>query len=210
MKPIDEILHYDIIENVGIGSLQFGMSIYEFLDNYDVKRAMEKGKLEIDKSDANASYIIEMFNKSIHLGFDKDEKLTFISLSGDYDKDENFTSEFKGTFMGKIALGSKFGELRALRRDMQYEMDTESIYLGIGYKFRFMLESENISTYGEEIKNFYKGEVDNWFIEKIYLEKWEKSRIDAETFWCYWTQQSSEGLNIWVEPEENYLNVRYN
>ena len=208
MKNIDEILHYDIIENVGIGSLQFGMNIYEFFDNYDVKTAMEEGKLEIVESSANASYIIDMFTNSIHLAFDKDEKLEFISLSGNHDKDECYTSVFKGKFMGKIALGSKFGELRALRRDMQYEMDTESIYLGTGYKFRFMLESENISTYGEEIRNFYKGEIDDWFIEKIYLQKWEKNRFDSETFWCYW-RQSSEGLNIWIEPEEKYLDVRY-
>ena len=48
-KDIREILHYDIIENVGIGDIKFGMTMDEFSKYYDVQKGIKDGILRIPK-----------------------------------------------------------------------------------------------------------------------------------------------------------------
>jgi len=201
-KDINEILYYDIIENSGIGDVQLGMTMDNFSELYDIKNNLLRIPLDGIK-EYNAYY---MFNDSVCLDFDRNKKLYSIALSGN----------FKGKFMGKIEVGSRFGDLRALRKDMQYELDTNSLYLGTGYKFRFLLEPHIEQTYGLDVSDYYSGKIDDWYISSIDIEKWERDGFHPnDSIWCSWTNKDrspnmwGKPDEEWVEPEEKYLKTRY-
>ncbi len=205
-KDIREILHYDIIENVGIGNIRFGTTMEDFSKYYDIQKGIEDGTLEIPKqldriTDYNAYC---MFNDSIYLSFDQDERLYSCGLY----------RNFQGKLNGKIGIGSYFGELRALRKDIAFCDDFDGYVLGTGWRrFQIMLDEDEYPTGeidGEFVvpawhwhRDFHLGKLDHYKIESISMEAWDRSNPDSSANWCQY-------LDDWVEPEEKYLQIRYN
>ena len=200
MKDIKEILHYDIIENVGIGEIRFGMSEEEFLELYDIEKVKKEGLIHAEKY---RTYSIH--NDSIILCFSnlEDKELYYIRLE----------NNFQGKLNGKIGIGSYFGELRALRKDIRFCDDFDGYILGTGYRFKFMLDEDEYPTgeiNGEFIapawhwhRDFHLGKLDHYKIESISMEAWDRSDADHSEWWCSY-------LDDWIEPEEKYLEIRYN
>ena len=199
-KDIREILHYDIIENVGIGDIRFGMSEEEFLELYDI----EKGKKEnLIYQDKYKNYILFHGGVFLHFTNFAVRTLSLIRLE----------NNFKGKLNGKIGIGSYFGELRALRKDIQFCDDTDSFILGTGCRFQFMLDEDEYPTgeiNGEFIapawhwhRDFHIGKLDHYKIESFSMEPWDRNNPFDKVWWCEYH------LNNWIEPEEKYLEVRY-
>ncbi len=220
-KSLIEILNYDIIENVGLGDIRFGMTHEEFLKKYNLEDDIKNGiARQVIGRDGSILEAYSIAKDSIHISFENGI-LDSIILSGingrfslEYEmlqKTNDISSliDFKGKLNGKIGIGSRFGELRAIRRDMQYDDDTEGFYLGIGYKFEIRLEPPcEFPTWFES--SFCEGKIDDWYIDTIIMKKWDKDdeyNLDW-TQWCRWTEEG-DCINNWVEPEEKYLKIRY-
>jgi len=196
-KDIQEILNYDIIENVGIGDVQFGMSEKYFLELYDVKKGV-KDNIFVDNN--RGSYYFK--DRSIYIDFNIEKKLYSIGVY----------TNFQGKLNGKIGIGSYFGELRALRKDIRFCDDFDGYILGTGYRFQFMLDEDEYPTgelNGEFIapawhwhRDFHKGKLDHYKIESISMEAWNRSNANHTEWWC-------DYLDDWVEPEDKYLEIRY-
>jgi hypothetical protein len=197
-KDIREILHHDIIENVGIGDIRFGMSEEEFLELYDIEKAKEEN---IAQGPRETGYWF--FEDSIQVYFNNKSKLSYIYLQ----------NNFQGKLNSKIGIGSYFGELRALRKDIQFCDDTDSFILGTGCRFQFMLDEDEYPTgeiNGEFIapawhwhRDFHIGKLDHYKIESFSMEPWDRNNPFDKVWWCEYH------LNNWIEPEEKYLEVRY-
>jgi len=203
-KDIKEILNYDIIENVGIGDIRFGMSLEEFESLYNIKDLL---KLDIIKEpnihmNKIIGYSYELFNRSVNISFYKN-KLIAIHLY----------QNFQGKLNGKIGIGSYFGELRALRKDIAFCDDFDGYVLGTGWgRFKFMLDEDEYPT-GEIdgkfiapawhwYRDFHLGKLDHYKIESFSMEAWDRNNPDSSASWCQY-------LDEWIEPEEKYLEIRY-
>ena len=145
-----------------------------------------------------------MFDDSVCLDFDKDKKLYSCGLY----------SNFKGKLNGKIGIGSYFGELRALRKDIDFCDDIEGYVVGTGcsrLQIKFdedeypgeVVDGEYIGqAYWHWYRDFHLGKIDHYRIESISMEICDRNRpYDSDT-WCY-------HIKDWVEPEEKYLEIRY-
>ena len=194
-KDIREILNYDIIENVGIGDIKFGIKEEEFLEIYSLG--------------SDTSHIVKesgywFFDDSIQVYFNQYSSLSYISLR----------NNFKGKLNGKIGIGSYFGELRALRKDIDYCDDIEGYVVGTGcsrLQINFdeneypgkVVDGEYIGpAYGHWYRDFHLGKIDHYRIESISMEICDRNNpYDSDT-WCY-------HIKDWVDPEEKYLEIRY-
>ena len=123
-------------------------------------------------------------------------------------------SNFKGKLNGKIGIGSYFGELRALRKDIDFCDDIEGYVVGTGcsrLQIKFdedeypgeVVDGEYIGqAYWHWYRDFHLGKIDHYRIESISMEICDRNRpYDSDT-WCY-------HIKDWVEPEEKYLEIRY-
>ena len=204
-KDIKEILNYDIIEHAGIGDIRFGMSMEEFSQLYDVQKAIKNKILRIPMDLDKVTYYnaYYMFDDSVCLAFDIEKKLYSIYLY----------KNFKGKLNGKIGIGSYFGELRALRKDIVFCDDFDGYVLGTGWgRFKIMLDEDEYPTGeidGKFIapawhwhRDFHLGKLDHYKIESISMEAWDRDNPDSSANWCQY-------LDEWIEPEEKYLTIRY-
>lgn len=188
-KDIKEILNYDIIENVGIGDVRFGMSENDFLKLYDVEKGI-KDDIFIGKD--RGSYYFQ--DRSIYISFNMENLLDSLGLY----------NNFQGKLNGKIGIGSYIGELRALRKDIFVYAGDEGLCLGTGFRFIIEIDDDPLEKYiTPNYSNFTKGSLDEFKIISISMEAWDRSDADHSEWWCSY-------LSEWIEPEEKYLEIRYN
>jgi len=187
-KDIKEILNYDIIENVGIGDIRFGMSEKEFFGLFDIPKAINE---KITQGLKESGYWF--FNDSIQIYFNSLKKLSYISLR----------NNFQGKLNGKIGIGSYIGELRALRKDIFVYRGDEGLCLGTGFRFIIEIDDDPFEKYiTPNYNDFAKGSLDEFKITSISIGPWSRSDPDHRQWWCHY-------LDEWIEPEEKYLEIRY-
>ena len=194
---LEELLNCEIKENVGIGDICFGMSEEEFYNRYNIEYYIERGIILFNAFDNYIKYYL--FDESINLLFKKlKDSSTF--LDGIY-----LSNHFRGKFLGNITIGSSLGELRAFRKDIQWEED--KLFLGSGYRIKIEVDIDQKTYLSHGLDDFYTGAIDHCPITKIMMNPWCRDEYwcnDSTALWLGGKQGDK-----WIEPDENYLETRY-
>ncbi|CAA6810556.1 MAG: Unknown protein [uncultured Sulfurovum sp.] len=157
MKKIEKILNYEIRENFGIGGdIVFGMKKEDFLTEYITQNDIESGDVEFSYENQFCDILggVELFfsNKLNNI-------LTGIRLYGN----------FKGKYLNKITIGTKFKELYELKRK-EIHFDDDLFFIGQGYRFQVELDESEFPEEGSlNFLYFREKKVDKFKIEAIHL-----------------------------------------
>jgi len=112
-KDAKEILSYNIVPNIGLGEIHFGMTKDTILQKYNFEVYLETNECTIS---GNRMEFYSLFNESVILGFDKEENFSLTSIL--------LENEFKGKYLNAISIGTPFIELyKATKNKMTYDDD---------------------------------------------------------------------------------------
>ena len=160
-KDAKEILNYDIDFDTGLGDeIRFCMTKDEFFNQYNIEEYLSSNQATYKNG------VLRLFDNSITLFFSPSDNFKLISI--------NVSNLFKGKYLGKIGVGTPFGELRALKQD-DLHMD-DNFHIGEGYMNEIVLDEdeyrERCKKEGKLVGNpiyYYNGEVDDCNIYSIFF-----------------------------------------
>lgn len=127
-KDAKEILHYDIIPDVGLGEIHLGMTKDEILKQYNIEESINSGesKLELHTKVQGGGARLYLFDESIVLYFTKKENFIL--------RDIAVRNQFKGKYLNQITIGTPFIELCKLKKEtLRY--DDEMFFPEGAYNF---------------------------------------------------------------------------
>jgi len=177
-KDVKEILHYDIIPDLGLGEIHFGMTKDKIFEKYNIEESITLGesKLVLHTKVQGGGATLYLFNESIILYFHKKENFVLVSIL--------LENQFKGKYLNQITIGTPFIKLYELKREtLRYDDEmffpdgSYDFYVGLDMdkyeeKFGYISEYDIYSAMGkfdtsEEAKNL----LSNIEIEYIFFQK---------------------------------------
>ena len=117
-KDAKEILFYDIVPDVGLGEIHFGMTKDEILDKYNIEEYIDSSdaRLKLNTKAEGEGAELYLFDESILLYFSKQENFILTSIF--------LEKQFKGKYLNQITIGTPFIELYKLKeKEMSYDDD---------------------------------------------------------------------------------------
>ena len=168
-KDAKEILHYDIIPDLGLGEIHFGMTKDKILEKYTIEESINlgKSKLVLHTKEQGGGARLYLFNESIILSFTKKENFILRSIE--------LQNQFKGKYLNQITIGSPFIELYKLQKD-KIHFDDDLFFIGKGYNFLIELDMDECNErLGYHVSDFIldydEGKIDTCKIELIAIQK---------------------------------------